>query len=62
MKFTCVDCPPERQHDAVFRVNLKGVPGIFACKEHVRKRADIDPEVEEIADILTGASGGPHER
>lgn len=60
MKFACVDCPPERQHDAVFRVNPKGQPGIWACKEHTRKRAEIDPEVEDIADILTRSDpGGP---
>lgn len=41
---------------AVFRINAKGVPGIWACEKHIKQTdaPPVDPVVQEIVDILGG--------
>lgn len=41
---------------AVFRINAKGVPGIWACEQHISQTdgAPIDPEVLRIAHAAAG--------
>ena len=45
-------------HDGVslFRVNAKGVAGIWACKKHLKQTdaPPIDPAVERIAAVVSG--------
>lgn len=39
---------------SIFRINAKGVPGIWACKSHIKNTdaPPIAPEVDEIVSIL----------
>lgn len=40
---------------ALYRVNAKGQPGVWACIEHVRSTdAKVDPFVREICELLEG--------
>jgi hypothetical protein len=41
---------PEHGGGTVYRVNEKGRLGIWACREH--NRQPVDPEVQEITDII----------
>ena len=40
----------------LYRVNAKGVPGIYACKQHLAQTdaPKPDEEVEELANIIIG--------
>jgi hypothetical protein len=48
---------PTTTGSSVFRINVKGQPGIWACEEH-RKNTDApnDPELNEIVKILEEGS------
>lgn len=49
------NCKTHGTGAALFRINAKGQPGIWACREHV-KRTDAKPaqEVVEIVDAIEG--------
>ena len=45
--------------NVLYRINAKGVPGIYACEVHVKNTdAKIDDETREIVNILTGGRNG----
>ena len=45
------------QVDVLFRVNEKGIPGIYCCKDCKHYfDSKIDPEVFEISEILNGGN------
>jgi hypothetical protein len=41
---------------AVFRINAKGAPGIWACRDHMKNTdaPPVDPQVRELVGILEG--------
>lgn len=41
---------------SVFRINEKGVPGIWACEQHIRQTdgAPIDPDMRRLTNIIEG--------
>lgn len=42
-------CTKRFPKDALFRVNAKGQPGIWACADHVKNTdAKVEPEVQRI--------------
>ncbi len=53
----CVCKKGPRDNVALFRINAKGVEGIFACIKHVSQTdASIDPEVRDLVKIIGGKS------
>lgn len=41
---------------AIYRINAKGVPGIWACKEHrANTDAPVDPVTDEIVETIESA-------
>jgi len=45
---------PEQGGVSIYRINAKGVPGIFACEEHLPQTdaAPLDPELKKITDLI----------
>lgn len=44
---------------ALFRVNAKGQPGIWACREHIKQTdAKVAPEVDGLVKVIQGRSSG----
>lgn len=58
MKCFRVECSKSAPKDTLFRVNHKGVPGIWACREH---RIERDLELERIVDALERGEHPPKE-
>ena len=49
----CHMCNKSAPFVTLFRVNEKGVPGIWACYEHWPKdKRDADPELDRIVKVL----------
>ncbi len=48
--FKCFKCDSD---SPLFRENEKGVPGVWACKEH--RTREVDDELDEIVDLLEQA-------
>jgi hypothetical protein len=43
---------------ALYRINAKGQPGIWACREHLQNTdGKIDPTVDKLTSIIEGSSG-----
>lgn len=57
----CVVCkkgPP--QSVALFRINAKGQPGLWACRQHMNQTdGHIDPEVDQVVSAIEDTN---HER
>lgn len=54
----CFFCERSVHEHTLFRVNEKGVKGIWACREHMAQTdAAVDPIVREIADIIDPPTG-----
>lgn len=49
MKCFRTDCSRKAPQDDLFRVNAKGVPGIWACRDH---RLEQDSELDDIVDEI----------
>jgi hypothetical protein len=47
----CVICKKGHPHVSLFRINAKGVPGLWACAKHV-KQTDAPPVAPEVAEIV----------
>jgi len=40
---------------SLYRINEKGVPGIWACMKHLKQTgAPVDPELDELVRVLEG--------
>lgn len=49
----CLFCDRAGPEYTLFRINEKGVKGIWACREHLAQTdVAVDPIVREIADII----------
>lgn len=51
----CVICKKGRaEHVSLFRINARGVPGLWACAKHIKQTdaPPVDPEVAELVKIL----------
>lgn len=56
MNLRCVICKKGAPDVSLFRINEKGVPGLWACAKHL-KQTDApppDPELQKLVDILEG--------
>lgn len=45
-----------RTGGSVFRINAKGQPGVFACREHMKQTdaAPIHPDVDRVVSVIEG--------
>lgn len=52
----CLFCRKGPAHGVtIFRVNAKGQPGVWACKQHIKQTdATVHPEVQFLIDALEG--------
>jgi hypothetical protein len=48
----CFVCGCTAWSRALYRVNEKGVPGVWACEEHIPRGKEPDPEVHDIIKAL----------
>lgn len=48
----CFACGRDVSKHTLFRINEKGVTGVWACRDHVPDDMKVDPVVREIADII----------
>lgn len=37
----------------LFRVNAKGIPGEYVCTDHLTDSVAVDPEVRELAELIS---------
>jgi hypothetical protein len=52
-------CTVQTPQGTLFRVNEKGVPGIWACRIHIKQTdAKIAPEVDSVVRAIEGGSNG----
>lgn len=54
MSIQCVVC--KKSGIALFRINAKGVPGLWACRKHL-KQTDA-PAIDPVVDLIVGAVEG----
>lgn len=58
----CICRKGPREGITVYRINAKGVPGIWACERHLKQTdaAPISPEVRAVVDCFTNAKDSKH--
>lgn len=56
MSMQCVICKKGAPDVSLFRINEKGVPGLWACAKHLKQTdaPPLDPEFAELVRILEG--------
>jgi hypothetical protein len=60
---TCCICQKHLDDVGVlYRINAKGVPGIWACAKHIKQTdAHLDPDLQEISEVIAGKRAPPQE-
>ena len=54
----CYVCNKSHREISLFRVNDKGVEGVFACKQHLPKTVKVDKVVKDVIKVVDDANKG----